>query len=253
MKFKTISYVFLLLLVYSQLQAGTTDITRLTGYYVTGFNGGEFTIGQLDSNLQSYLNQYADVAKNRGNNPSFQSFCLELSEHTDSNVDYTIDNYAINGGAGADANLGGDPLSDPTAWLYKQFATGKINDYGPVVYDYDNNANRAISARGMQKAIWFLEEVINYDVEAKQFLDLYNKVVQNVDSSSWNSTAEYSVLRGYTNQQTGVAVFNPYVYGNNGEILHRQSQLILVPAPGAVILGSLGMVVVNYLRNRKRF
>jgi hypothetical protein len=139
-----ISTVALASLLAPSVMGMQISVARIGGYY-TG-SGGEFNIAGTGAN-----SGYAGVALY--NNPfanatGYGSFCLEFNEGINLPDIYNaeVNTKAINGGVGPE----GDPISNATAWLYKQFATGQLQGY-------DYNGNRAASAGALQQAIWYLE------------------------------------------------------------------------------------------------
>lgn len=132
-------------------QKGTLDINRVSGYYLSGFGGGEFNIYDT-KNLPLSNAAYASVNKVNG---GFESFCLERNEFVMppfDDITYTVNSEAVAGGLGG-AEKEGDPLSVGTAWLYSQFAQGQLTGYNYVPGD-----SRAADARTLQEAIWWLED-----------------------------------------------------------------------------------------------
>jgi hypothetical protein len=131
------------------------------GEYQTGI-GGEFTlvpvspIGWLD------LSGYSAAASGVGGVSSFQSFCLEYQEHIGAHGQYdAVQNTdAVWGGD----NLGSDPLSVGTGWLYSEFALGTLSGYNYGV-------ERSITASQLQNAIWMLEGEVAYN-DSNPFVQL---------------------------------------------------------------------------------
>lgn len=206
----------LLSLVTGMASADMLEITHFSGYYLDP--GGEYTI---TSSLPVYA---SSSARNADGNPStndFQSFCLERSETVvmGASYSYTIDTSAVGGGGGAVA--GKDDLDPLTAYLFTQFAKGVLSnyDYADVSVDSDSDSvMRTGSAGALQNAIWFIEEEI--DVVTGQALLWYNEAV----AAGWTTIRDVRVLN---------------LYDDDGR--DRQSQLYLVPVPGAVLLGFLGL------------
>lgn len=199
----------------------------------SGGAGGEFTIG-VDTALLKYKALYSDKVSSAN---SFQSFCLENwnpAEATWSgSADYTINSYAINGGGGA--TDGKDIISIGTAWLYQQFAKGTLDGY-----DYTLGTGRSDDAIALQKAFWWLENENGGDYNS----EFISKAILGLGLAG--SISDIQTALRANNTIYAVAVINPY----QGSTL-RQSQLILVPVPGALILASLGTGFVGWLRRRK--
>lgn len=143
------------------------------GAYQNG-SGGEFTlvpvspIGWLD------VSGYSAAASGVGVAGSFQSFCIEYQEHIGAHgvYDAVQNTDAVWGGV----NLGSDPLSVGTGWLYSQFALGTLSGY-------NYGAGRSVSADQLQNAIWMLEGEVGYNA-LNPFVQLVTAVEQ---FGSWNA------------------------------------------------------------------
>jgi len=105
--------------------------------------GGEFQVYTTD------WDGYADASKHKGGYPAgmaFATFCVQIEEHLSHGVPY-------------DVSLSSSSAQVPgaVAWLYDQWYTGKLADYG---YDAQNNnpqredTGRAEDAYHLQRMIW---------------------------------------------------------------------------------------------------
>lgn len=158
---------------------------------------------------------------------SFATFCLEKKEYFYPGHTYkvnSLDPWAVNGGVGS-VN-GKDPIDIATAWLYDSYLEGTLGNY---------------TATQVQNVIWYIEQEVSSLSQIEQSL----LALANDGGASWDGDFH------------GVQVMN-LIGVAPGDFNPAQSQLIRekqqpgppVPAPGAAVLGLIGLAMVNWMKRR---
>jgi hypothetical protein len=217
-------------------------ITRTGGYYIG--NGGEFTLDPgTDLAARIVTGTFSDLASD-----TFQSFCVETDEYVEMPHTYYADINAFSsrgGVAGQDGTEGpngevSDSLDARTAYLFHHFRMGTLL----TPYEY-NVCGRSADAGALQEAIWYIENEVtsisgktvtfyNEAAEATEIGTLYDGSATD-GNATWVGLGDVRVLNLWANpDHTG---FN-------------QDQLAIVPAPGAALLGAIGLGLVTRFRRR---
>ncbi|MFN0138261.1 MAG: hypothetical protein ACKVS9_19325 [Phycisphaerae bacterium] len=196
--------------------ASAGSMTVVVGDSYGSSTGGEFNL--TPSGLPFTPVSYSGGA-------SFESFCIERSEHISIGGTYHVDvtTEARNGGNGGGSP---DPLDPLTAYLYSQFVKGSLVDYA---YDVSGGAAaREASANALQDVIWYIEQ----EQGATWTLgdnSLRDRFYQDAVANSNGSINDVRVLN---------------LYADAGHTDFHQDQLVRIPEPATVwlMVGALALL-----------
>jgi hypothetical protein len=193
---------------------------------LNGSPGGEFGVAKLsDPSTQLFV-----------------TFCIERNEYLDFsgdgfNVD-SISTAAENGGLGGGSP---DPLSDYTAWLYYQFATGGLADDG-----YDSSVTEA---NLLQNAIWKLEDEPSNIAGAPLFVSI------DPDATYYNLALTSSTPAERALAADRVRVVNiSWLTSRSGRMAGDlgQSVLMVIPEATTIVVWSVLGLIGMYGQRRRR-
>ncbi|MDH7600326.1 MAG: hypothetical protein QHH07_11940 [Sedimentisphaerales bacterium] len=166
----------------------------------------------------------------------FQTFCVEKNEYINLGSSYyaRVLTYADLGGI-----AGGpyDPLDPRAAWLYDQF----LNQTLPG-YDFSTTSGRLSSAEALQHAIWYIEQ--------EETDSQINALPAAIRTATWDfinlANASDWAQQGTTGQVRVLSLYSdPQFTSRAQDLLCR-----VVPAPGALLMTSLGTVLMGIIRRK---
>lgn len=248
--------VVLALLASESVALGSITVKLFNGY--GNGPGGEFDVRIMPGDSMTYQFSGSVPLKTRtATTPrEFATFCLERSEFISFNTSFvaTVDSAAMVGGFGNGAGVPAgvaDPLSPQTAWVYTQFANKTLSNYNFGNADGQANSARETDADDLQMLIWWLENEVNPAGPAYSY-DNYDPLNQALAQQNLSPKAYQWYLQAINAGWTDLGnvrvmnLWNP----STGESM--QSQLMMIPAPGAVGLALLGIATAAWIRRRKQ-
>jgi hypothetical protein len=227
----------------SPLAMADTVTLYAYGQYSYG-DGGEFTA--YTSPTTPYVSQYSPYTST---SDSFQTFCIQtdVEFYNGGTYDYTLSLASIGEGLDAPGTPNGTPdqpdsyaLAEGTAWLYAQFATGKL-----AGYDFSNAlGQRQTDAGELQAAIWALQngQSLGGFPSGTVGNTFYNDVVSALGAGNIETPATYAT-------DFGTEVMNLTLPGQG----NFQNQLIYTGVPdGGSTLVLLGAALSGLGLYRRR-
>lgn len=161
---------------------------------------------------------------------SFRTYCVELNEYVSDGGVYYVD---VNTAAVGGGNGGGspDPLSSESAWLFQTYAPQVDSD---------------LEADAIQYALWTMEQEGDFSG---------NQLGADVFGLGFDPTDTVGDFIAWITANTpggfglgNVRVMN--LFTTNSPRYEHQDLLVLVPVPGAALLGVLGLGIAGWAKRR---
>ncbi len=215
----------------------TVAVGRAGGTYPEPGWGGEFQL--------TPSSELGAVLMSGG---AFQSFCVQINAFVDADEKLPVSQRTYGVVVNDTVMDDGVKLRPEVAYLYTEFRSGTLTGY-----DFTPGAGRQSSARALQAAIWHLQsgsDVLDVD------LTLLNA------NPGWEEVGYYSGEAALARQFAGAALDSGWTSIGRVRVLNlnsveqgsrfdNQDMLgLMVPAPGAIVLGALGLGLLGSLRGR---